>query len=463
MNEKKELFESIPVPKALASLAIPTIISSLITMIYNLADTFYIGQTNDPYKVAAASVSFAFPFLMSALSSLFGMGGGSLISRLLGRQEPEEARKACAFSIYGALLVTVIYCACVYIFMEPLLRLVGASDNTVGYASSYVLWVVVFGGIPASMNMTMAHFLRSTGYSKQASFGLGMGGVLNIILDPLFMFVIFEPGFEVTGAAVATMLSNYCTFIYFIIMFVRLRKRTVLSFSPRLILPGAKYIGQIASVGFPSAISSSLACVANILINKLAAQYGDIPVAAFGIVKKIDMLPMNVGMGLCQGMVPLVAYNYASKDYKRMHAAAKCARIWGMAFAAICIVVFEIFAEGAVGIFIREPETYALSTKFLRICCLATPFMISNFQMNFTFQAMGKGWQSLILSSCRQGLVNIPLLFLMNALFGLYGVVWTQLLADCLTLALSFGLYYRLLKSLRAEEAAYEQAIAQDT
>ena len=450
MNENKELFESFPIPKALAALAIPTIISQLITMIYNMTDTFFIGRTNDPYKVAAASLAYVLFFIITALSNLFGIGGGSLISRLLGGQQEHEARKVCSFSFYGTIIVTLIYSACCFLFMNPLLRIMGASDNTIGYASSYTLWVVVIGGVPSTLNMTMAHLLRSEGYAKQASFGVGMGGLLNIALDPIFMFILLEPGYEVTGAAIATMLSNVCALIYFFIVFAYLRKKTVLSLSPRLILPGTKYIREILLVGLPSALGTFLACVSNTTINRLASGYGDIPVAAIGIVKKIVMLPMNVGKGLCQGMMPLVAYNYASKDYKRMHSAAKCSRICGMTFAGICIVTYEIFAESIVGLFIKDAQTLNMGINFLRICCIATPLMICNVQMSYTFQAMGKGPQSLLLSSCRQGLVNIPLLFLMNALFGLYGVVWTQLLADGITLIISFTLYQKLYNTLKS-------------
>lgn len=450
MDENKEIFESMPVPKALATLAIPTIISQLITMIYNLADTFFIGQTNDPYKVAAASLAYVLFFIMNALSNLFGIGGGSLISRLLGQEKGEEAKKVCSFSFYGTIAVTFVYCLVCFIFMEPLLRLLGASDNTLGYASAYTLWVVVIGGIPSTLSMTMAHLLRSEGYAKQASFGLGMGGVLNMILDPLFMFVILEPGLEVTGAAVATMISNVCALLYFVCIFIKLRGRTVLSVSPKYIGSGSKYIGQIFSTGFPSALGSFLSCVANITVNNLTSGYGDIPVAAMGIVKKIDMLPMNVGMGLCQGMMPLVAYNYASKNYKRMKSVTNCARISGIVFAGLCIVVFELFASQIVGMFIVEPETLRLGTEFLRICCIATPVMICNFQMSYTFQAMGKGPQSLLLSACRQGLINIPLLFLMNHLFGLYGIAWTQLLSDGITLIISFALYQKVYRELTA-------------
>lgn len=450
MNENKAIFETMPVPRALAKLAVPTIISQLITMIYNLADTFFIGRTNDPYKVAAATLAFVLFFVMNALSNLFGVGGGSLISRLLGQKRGDEAKKVCSFSFYGTILVTIVYSLCCLVFMDPLLRLLGASDNTIGYASAYTLWVVVVGGIPSTLSMTMAHLLRSEGYAKQASFGLGMGGVLNILLDPLFMFLIMQTGLEVTGAAVATLISNIISLIYFCFIFFRLRGHTVLSLSPKYIPAGSRYLGEVLSTGFPSAIGTMFSCIANIAVTKLTSGYGDIPVAAVGIVKKIDMLPMNVGMGLCQGMMPLVAYNYSAKNYKRMKSFTNCARTAGIAFAGLCIICFEIFAHGIVRLFIDEAETLRLGTEFLRIMCIATPLMICNVQMSYTFQAMGKGKQSLLLSACRQGIVNIPLLFVMKYFFGMYGVVWTQLLADGITLIISFTLYRKVYSGITA-------------
>lgn len=444
MSENKELFENLPVPQALATLAIPTIISQLITMIYNLSDTYFIGKTNNPYQIAAASLSYVLVFVMTALSNLFGVGGGSLISRLLGRQKPEEAKCVCAFSFYGAIVISILYSAGCYIFMEPLLRLLGASDFTIGFSSHYAFWVIVVGGIPSTLSMTMAHLLRSEGYAKKASFGLGMGGILNIILDPVFMFIILPQGQEVTGAGMATMLSNVISLCYFLLVFFRLRKKTVLSLSIHRVPGGVKYTVPVLSVGFPSSLSSLLACISNMTANNLASGYGDIPVAAMGLVKKINMLPMNVGMGLCQGMLPLVAYNYAAKNYKRMKSVINCARISGMGFAVLCIIIFEIFSGSIVSLFIEETETLALSSEFLKISSLATPFMISNFQMAYTLQAMGKGPQSLLLSSCRQGIVYIPLMFIMNVLFQLYGVVWAQFIADGLTLIISFIIYRQI-------------------
>lgn len=448
MNKNKDIFETMPVPRALAALAVPTIISQLITMIYNVADTFFIGRTNDPYKIAAASLVYALSFLMNALANLFGIGGGSLISRLLGIHDTVHAKKVCAFSFYGAIVAACIYSASCFIFMEPLLRLLGASDHTIGYSSQYVFWVVVVGGIASTLSMTMSHLLRSEGYAKQASFGLGMGGVLNILLDPVFMFVILPAGMEVTGAALATLSANICTLIYFLILFYRLRNTTVLSVSIKNVRLEGKYMRSVFSVGFPSAVGSVFACLTNTTISHLASGYGDIAVAAVGIVKKIDMLPLNIGMGLCQGMMPLAAYNYSAKNYKRMKETANCARTAGICFAAVCVLVFELFAPNIIGLFIQEARTVELGTGFLRIACLAVPFTVINFQMSYMFQAVGKGAQSLFLNSCKQGIVNIPFLFLMNSIFGLHGIIWTQLIADSITLILSFILYRKFSREL---------------
>ena len=449
MENNRELFEKMPVGKALASLALPTIISQLITMVYNLADTFFIGIANDPAKTAASSVAFALVFLMNCLSNLFGVGGGSLISRLLGEKRDGDAKSVASFSFYGTLIISAVYSVLTYIFMEPFLYLIGATDGTVAYASDYTLWVVVIGAVPTTLGLTMSHLLRSEGYAKHSSIGLAAGGILNIILDPIFMFVILEPGNEVKGAAIATLISNVAVLAYFLAVYFVIRKKTVISLSPLKMLPKRHYVGSVFAVGFPSALGTFLASLSSIMVNKLVSGYGEIPVAAIGIVKKIDMLPLNVGMGLCQGMMPLVAYNYASGNYKRMKAFSDTARIVGMAFAGICIVVFELLAGPLVRIFITDAQTVRLGTEFLRICCLAVPLMIMNFQMAFTFQAMGKGKQSLLLSSLRQGVVNIPLLFLMNCFFGLYGVVWTQLVSDIITAIISISIYRYTYKRLK--------------
>lgn len=308
--------------------------------------------------------------------------------------------------------------------------------------------------MPTTVGLTMSHLLRSVGFSRQAGTGLMIGGLLNLALDPLFMFVILPPGMEVAGAAIATLISNAVSFLYFLIIYYIVRKNTVLTLSPKNMLSSTASVRSIFAVGFPSALGTFMACVSNLMVNKLTAGYGEVELAAVGIVKKVDTLPMNVGMGLCQGMIPLIAYNYAAKNYKRMRAVGNDARIAGIAFACLCIVFFEIFPTEIVRIFIKDPVTVALGARFLRISCLAIPFMIVNVQMSYTFQAMGHGAQSLILSACRQGIINVPLLFIMRALAGLEGIVWTQLLADGLTVILSLSMYLVFHKKLKCKEEA---------
>lgn len=454
MNENKDLFEKTPVPRALATLAIPTIISQLITMIYNLADTFFIGMTDDPYKVAASSLVAILFFIMNSFANLFGVGGGSQLSRLLGVGRDEEAKRVCAFSFYGTLAIAILYSIASWILATPLLTALGASVNTMDYCQSYMFWVVVVGGVPATLGMAMSHLLRSAGYAKQASLGLGLGGVLNILLDPLFMFVILPPGNEVTGAAIATMLSNVVALVYFAVCFCRLRKRSVLSASLRSAKPDSESIRATFAVGLPSALSSLLACLSNGIKNSLAAGFGDIPLAAVGIVVKIDMLPLNVGMGLCQGMMPLVAYNYASGNYKRMKAFTRATQLAGMAVAGICIVAFQLFTKGIISLFIGDAATISYGTDFLRIACLATPFIFMNFQQTFCLQAMNKGKESLLLSICRQGVVFIPTLYIMRYFGGLYGVVWAQVISDAITCVVAMVIYARVCKKLPKEITA---------
>ena len=305
MTQNRDLFEKTPVPKALAALAVPTIISQLITMVYNLADTFFIGTTNDPSKIAASSVAFVLVFAMNCLSNLFGVGGSSLISRLLGERRDGDAAKVSSFSFWGSLLISAVYSVVIFVFMEPFLYFLGATATSIDYAKDYAFWVVVVGAVPSTLGMTLSHLIRSEGYAKESGFGLGLGGVLNIALDPLFMFVILEPGNEVAGAALATMIPNAVVLVYYLVILyvIKKKKGSVLSINPSKMIPEKHHISSVFAVGFPSALGSMFACLSSIMINNLTASYsdvyGDVPVAAVGIAKKIDMLPMNVGMGLC--------------------------------------------------------------------------------------------------------------------------------------------------------------------
>lgn len=446
MQDKVYIFESMPVPKAVASLAIPTILSHLVTMIYNLADTFFIGQTGDPNMVAGVAVVYPLFFVLNTITSLFGIGGGSLISRMLGAKESENAKKVSSFCFYTSMIISLIYSLLVFINMNNLLQLLGASSNTINYARDYLVWVVIIGSVPTTIGLVLVHLLRSEGCAKQASIGIAIGGIINIILDPI---LIFSLGMGVKGAAIATMISNVITVIYYFYVLSRIKSRTVLSIKLSNYTIKKAMIAPIFIVGLPAALVTLFAFICNVIMNKLISGYGDIQVAAWGIVRKIDMIATNVGMGLSQGVLPLIAYNYAAKNYSRMKSISRFARIVGMTFAFFCVVVFELLAPNLINIFIKNNDTIVVGTVFLRIACVATPFIIMNFLMNTTFQAMGKGKQSLILTICRQAILHIPLIFLFDKIIPLYGIFWSQIVTDTITVVISLILYRGIIASLK--------------
>lgn len=432
-----------PVWPALRTMVIPTIFSQIIVLIYNMADTFYVGQTNNPYMVAATSLILPVFNITLCLAGLAGVGGGALISRLLGQGEDEEARRVSAFSLYLSLAVAAVFAAVVGIFLTPLVEFLGGGENTLVYARQYAFCVIVLGAVPTVLSNVLANLIRSVGRSRQAGFGITLGGVLNIGLDPLFMFVILPDGMEVLGVGIATFLSNCVAMGYFLVVLARMGKDAPITFSPRLGRPSRHSVAQIFAVGIPSAVTTFLFDLDYVIIDRLMVAYNDLALAAIGIVLKVERLPLNVGIGICQGMMPLVAYNYASRDHKRMNDAIRYALLLGIAVAAVSITLYELFSPWFVRIFIDDSQTVAMATDFLRIRVLATPLMFLSFFTVYLFQAFGKGGVSLFLGVTRWAVFNIPMLFLLNHLVGMYGIVWSQVCADSLTVILSFFVYRR--------------------
>lgn len=445
-SKNRELFEDMPVAKAVRTMAIPSIIGQIIVLIYNMADTFFIGRTNDPFMVAGASLILPIFNMCIPLAALSGVGGSALISSLLGEGRNDEARRVCSFSIYFSLTAAVLFSAAVLAFMTPLLRLLGAGDNTFAYARSYALCVIVFGGVPTIMSNTFSNLVRSVGESGKAGFGVTMGGIINILLDPLFMFVILPQGYEIVGAGIATFLSNCISCVYFIIVMHKLKGTTALGLLPLSRQPERRSIKRIFSVGVPSAVATLLFDTDYIVIDRLMSGYSDIALAAIGIVLKAERLPLNIGIGICQGMVPIVAYNYASKNHERMRSVARFSLKLGIICAVISITLYELFAPYIMRFFIADAETVALGTKFLRIRTLATILMFMSFYHVHLFNGYGEGGYALFLGVTRWAVFNIPMLFILNHFIGMYGIVWSQLAADGLTVALSFAVHRSYLK-----------------
>ena len=445
---REDVFRDLPIPTALRIMILPSVASQLIILIYNMADTFYVGQTNNPYMVAATSLILPVFNITLCLAGLAGVGGGTLISRLLGQGRPDEARRVSVFSLYLGVAVAALFALIMGVFMEPILTLLGAGENTYVYARQYALCVIVAGGVPTVLSNVLSNLIRSIGRSREAGFGVILGGVLNIVLDPLLMFVVMPDGLEVVGAGVATCLSNCIACGFFFTVLARTGKGSVITFDPRAGLAEGRSIASIFAVGVPSAVTTFLFDLDYVILDRLMVGYHDLALAAIGIVLKVERFPLNVGIGICQGIVPLAAYNYASGDRKRLADTIRLARGLGLAIAAVSIVLYEIFAAPLTRLFLDDPQTVELAARFLRVRVLATPLMFLCFFTVYLFQAFGKGQVSLGLGIMRWVGLNIPMLFLLNHLFGMYGLVWSQVTADALAVTVSFLVYFRFRPAL---------------
>ena len=460
---KQELFASVPVPKALLTMAVPTIISQVINLVYNMVDAFFIGRTGNPYMMAATSITLTLVMMNVALANLFGIGGGSLVARLMGVSKNEEAKHVSAFSFYGAIAIALFYSSLIALFLTPLLRFLGASDATIGYARMYTLIVVVFGSLPAILSQVSAHLLRNTGFSGQASTGLSLGGILNIFLDPLFMFVIMPKGQEVTGAAVATALSNTIACLYLLFALRRASAGSPLSMrfaDAKAIL--SNNIRALFSVGIPSALLTGLFDLASICVNILASAHNDLVLAAMGIVMKVERVPNAVNIGICQGMLPIVAYNYSSGDHKRMQDTISTARNSGLAISFLCIVLFQLFASNVTRFFLStsagaDPadalQTIAFAALFLRIRSFASPVQMLNYHTSFCMQAMGKGKETMLHAFVRELFLYIPFMFILDRAFGETGLAAALPVAEACAAVFALWLLSRTIRRSKSQTA----------
>lgn len=445
--DNTELFEQIPVPRAVITLVIPTIISQIITVIYNMADTFFIGQMNDSNQVAAATLAMP-PFVMlTGIANLFGIGGASLISRSLGLGDREKAKKCAAFSIWTAAAVALVYGLSLYLLRPVIFPVLGTDADTYGYCSDYFLWTIAVGGVPTVLNACLAHLVRAEGYSKEASLGVALGGILNIILDPVFIFPL---KLGVTGAAMATMLSNAFATVYFILLLHKNREQTVIKFSPRNYSLGGGIPGEILLVGFPSFVIMLMGTFSNLVLNKMVVSYSNQAIAGMGIAKKIDMLAFAISNGMTQGVLPLIGYNYAAKNYSRMRSAIKTAFCCSVALASAGAVLLFTCAVPVVRFFINDADTVSYGQHFLKIICITCPAISVTMMILSIFQATGQKVKPMILSLLRKGGLDVPFMFIMNAFAGADGIPWATPIADCLAMTAALVLfipYWRRIKT----------------
>lgn len=447
-NDKKiEIFEHTPIPKAVAQLAIPTIISSLVMVIYNLADTYFVGMINDPIQNAAVTLAAPVLLAFNAVNNLFGVGSSSMMSRALGRKEYDTVSQSSAFGFYCALTCGVVFSLLCTVWKQPLLQLLGADSQTAGATAAYMKWTVTFGAVPAILNVVLAYLVRSEGASLHASIGTMSGCLLNIILDPIF---ILPQGLHMgaAGAGLATFLSNCAACMYFfILLFVR-RKSTYVCIDPgRFGFRRAIVLG-ICGVGIPASIQNLLNVTGMTILNNFTSSFGADAVAAMGISQKINMVPMYVAMGLSQGIMPLISYNYSSGNVKRMKETVVFAARASISFLALMAVAYYAGAGHLIRMFMDNETIIAYGTRFLRGFCLGLPFLCADFLAVGVFQAVGMGREALCFAVMRKIILEIPALYLWNYLFPLYGLAYAQFTAEVVLAAAAFAVLIRLFKRL---------------
>ena len=438
-----EVFANAPVGRAVAVQILPAIASQMITLVYNLADTYFVGLLNAPHETAAVTVAYPSFVMLTAISNLFGVGGASAIARALGTKDEDAARRISTLSLYGGLLSACVFSLVFFLLADPVLRLCGATEDTYAVAYGYAKWVVMIGGPFTILNTLMANLIRAEGSAGTAAFGVSLGGILNIFLDPLFVLPRFL-GYGAVGAGMATALSNMAAVAYFAIYLLRRRGTTYLSVNPSNLRHAGHYLRQVLSIGFPSALQYALTVVAIAAQSKFVSQYPTEAVAALGIVKKLDQLPLYFSIGVANGLLPLLAFNHAAGKHQRRQRIFRLGSLVSLAFSLLCLVVYEIFAPQLTALFIPDPVTVQYGAVFLRCMVTAMPMMSLCYPMIIQFQAMGRARESLICSILRKGVLDIPLLFLMDSLFPLYGCMWVQPIVDTVSLVVA-ALFYRSL------------------
>lgn len=432
-----------PVHKLITSLAIPTIISMLVTAIYNIADTFFVAKLGTSAS-GAVGIVFSLMAIIQAIGFTLGMGSGSLISRLLGAKKNEKANEMASTGFFTAIIFGVLLALFGIINLDALMKALGSSDSILPLAKNYAKYILIAAPVMCA-SFVLNNILRSEGKARFAMVGIASGSIINIFLDPILIFK-FDMG--ISGAAIATMVSQMISFL--ILLSSVLRGVTISKLSIKYMSKKFSTYCLIIKTGLPSFTRQGLASISTVLLNLCAVGYGDAAVAALSIFSKIFMFIFSAVIGFGQGFQPVVGYNYGAEKYDRVRESCFFTIKVGMIIMSFCAVIGFIFAPQIINLFIADDlEVINIGTSCLRAQCIAMPIIPICTVCNMTFQMIGRSWTATLLSSTRQGLCFIPILFIGNAIFGLRGIEFTQALSDIASciIAIPFGISF--LKDIR--------------
>ena len=408
-DKTTQIFKNAPVPKAVLSNAIPSIISMIMVLAYNLADTFFIGQTKNAYMVAAVSVATPAFLIFMAIGMLFGIGGTSLISRMLGQGKNEKAKSISSFCFWTGLVIGIISMVLIWVFNKPICYLVGASDETLGYTSQYLSILAVSVPFLIISNM-YSNIIRAEGCAQKAMVGMIIGNVANIVLDPV-MILLFK--WNIAGAAIATTVGNILATLYYMQHLVS--KNSLLSVRLKDYKAGDHIAAGVLSIGIPASFNSLLMSTSNIIINNLMKVYGDMAVAGLGVAMKVNMIVVMLLIGLGTGIQPLLGYCFGAKNRQRYIAVLKFSVCLALGMSIVMTIICYLGAAPLVTAFLDNKDAFSYGFTFSRIYIISGPVLGILFVMINAIQSTGAALPSLILSISRQGLLFIPILFILNA------------------------------------------------
>lgn len=434
---EQELFARAPIPRAYFKMALPVVLSMLVSLVYNMVDTWFIAQTQNTALVAGVSLCAPMFTLMVAMGDIFGLGGSSLISRLLGQGEEQRVRHVSAFCCCGAILWGVFIGALMLLFRQPILTLLGAKGDTMDSAMAYYCYLAL--GAPAIVfTLVPSNILRTEGMAVASMVGSITGALVNIVLDPIFIFVL---NMGAGGAALATVLSNVVSAVMFIVLLCTKSQR--LSMRPRDCSVQGTELREILVIGFPASITNLMQSFAMTLTNRFLLPYGTENVAALGIALKVNMIVMLILVGFAFGAQPLLGYNYGANNRERLRGILKFDVLVELVFSVVMTVLFLIAAPQIIRIFMSDEGVIQAGSRILRCMVITMPLMGIILVCTTLFQAAGKAMPAFLLSISRQGVALLICMVVLSALFGFYGVILAQAAADVVSVILALVLLNR--------------------
>lgn len=447
-NKKMELLGSAPIPKALLSLGIPIMIGMLINALYNLVDAYFVGGLGES-QMGAISIVFPLGQVVVGLGLMFGNGAASYLSRLLGRREVDTANKVASTALYSSVLIGTAMIAFAAIFLRPILSLLGATDTIMPYAVTYAR-IYIISSIFNVFNVTMNNIVTSEGAAKTTMCALLLGAILNIGLDPVFIYGL---DMGVAGAAIATAISQLVSTLVYL-SYV-LRKKSSFSFSIKAFAPNKEMIAEILKIGVPTLTFQLLTSLSIALINRASNSYGDAVIAGMGAVTRVTSMGTLVVFGFLKGFQPIAGFSYGAKKFNRLREAIKTSILWSTIFCVVVGLLMVVFPSQIISQFTDgNMEMIEVGRKSLMANGLS--FFLFGFYTVYSslFLALGKGTAGFILGACRQGICFVPIILLLPALWGISGILYAQPIADVISAVVTIFMALRLHNELAAREAA---------